>query len=238
MKILHGSVRSAVRVKVDDENASPENSMGYIPVTEGEHVAGHGYFQEFSDATFTVDPDGTLYLYRDRRRAAFQSFGRNAWLWVGDELDNSAFNTAHDEACPGHPDPARRTPDERTDRVGYDAADAAPSHRKFHGGEDLHGRRRFVLWRRYEDAADAPELLVDFTYSTTPDGALLISSTGSSAKEDQRLEADEWWYAVDLVTHQSATNYRNRDQTMPGYMVDLDSGCRDLPWGDVSELSF
>lgn len=130
MKILHGSVRSAVRVKVDDENATPENSMGYIHVTEREHVAGHGFFQEHGDATFSVDPDGTLYIAGDPRKPAHHSYGRNAWLWVGDENNNSVFNTAHEDACPEHSDPALRTPlGEKGNRSSYDDATEAPSHR-------------------------------------------------------------------------------------------------------------
>lgn len=111
MKILHGSVRSAVRVKVDDANATPENSRGYIPVTEGERIAGHGYYQEHGDATFGVDPDGTLYVYGDPSKPAHHSYGRNAWLWVGDENNNSVFNAAHDGG------PNRATPRGRMDLV-------------------------------------------------------------------------------------------------------------------------
>lgn len=100
MKILHGHVRTNVRVEVDDQNATPENSLGYIPVGPGEEVSGHGFYQEHGDSTFTIEPDGTLYLSRDPSKPAFASYGRGAWLWVGDEHGNSVFNTAHPEADP------------------------------------------------------------------------------------------------------------------------------------------
>lgn len=105
MKILHGSIRSAVRVKVDDANATPEQPMG------AEYVKGHGFYEEHGDSTFSVDPDGTLYLRGDPSKPAHHSYGRNAWLWVGDEQNNSVFNTAHDDAHPASEDPRERTPD-------------------------------------------------------------------------------------------------------------------------------
>jgi hypothetical protein len=125
MKILHGSVRTAVRVKVDDANATPENSMGYIPVSDRELVGGHGYYQEHGDATFSIDPDGTLYISGDPSKSAHHSYGRCAWLWVGDENNNSVFNCAHDDAEPMDPDPGQRVPQRL-----YAIADAAASHER------------------------------------------------------------------------------------------------------------
>lgn len=89
MKILHGHIRTSVRVRVDDQNATPENPMGH------EYVQGHGFYDEFADSTFSIDPDGTLYLYRDRSNPGHASYGSAAWFWVTDENDNSAFNTLH-----------------------------------------------------------------------------------------------------------------------------------------------
>ena len=86
MKILHGHVGTNVRVQVD---ANPENCEAY------EHVEGHGYFANHGDSTFSVDPDATLYIYGDRSKPAHHSYKPDAWLWVGDEMDNGAFNTAH-----------------------------------------------------------------------------------------------------------------------------------------------
>ena len=103
MKILHGSIRSAVRVKVDDANATPERTFGY------EYVQHHGYFEEHGDSSFSIDPDGTLYIYGDMSKASHDSYGRNAWLWVGDENNNAVFNCAHSDA---HPEA-----DEANDRV-------------------------------------------------------------------------------------------------------------------------
>jgi hypothetical protein len=89
MKILHGHVGTDVRVHVDDENATPEHPMGY------EYVEGFGYFVTFGDSTFSIDPDGTLYIYGDRGKPAHHVYPPDGWLWVGDEMDNGAFNTAH-----------------------------------------------------------------------------------------------------------------------------------------------
>lgn len=104
MRILHGHVRSAVRVKVDDANATPDRPMG------AEYIEGHGFYQEHGDATFSVDPDGTLYIYGDPSKAAHHSYGRNCWLWVGDENNNSIFNTGHDDAHPSAYSPELRVP--------------------------------------------------------------------------------------------------------------------------------
>lgn len=104
MKILHGSVRSAVRVHVDDKNASPEKPMGH------EYVEHLGYYDEHGDSTFSVDPNGELYIYGDPSKPGHHSYGRNAWLWVGDEQNNSVFNTAHEEANPKAPDARHRVP--------------------------------------------------------------------------------------------------------------------------------
>jgi hypothetical protein len=111
MKILHGSVRSNVRVKVDPTNAPPASPPG----PQREHVPHHGEYEDHGDATFSVDPDGTLYIYGDPSKPAHHSYGRNAWLWVGDEQNNSVFNCAHVDARPDHVDPRLRVP-ARVDR--------------------------------------------------------------------------------------------------------------------------
>jgi hypothetical protein len=85
MKILHGHVGTEVRVHVDDANAIPQKP----PREDGEAYDSYG------DSTFSIDPDGTLYIYGDRSKPAHHSYGRHAWLWVGDELAYGAFNTAH-----------------------------------------------------------------------------------------------------------------------------------------------
>lgn len=90
MKILHGSIRTTVSVRVEMADASPPSEAGD---PEREIVEGHGYYERHGDATFSVDPDGTLYLYGDPSKPAHHSYGRDAWLWVGDENNNSAFNT-------------------------------------------------------------------------------------------------------------------------------------------------
>jgi hypothetical protein len=104
MKILHGHVGSDIRVHVDDKNATPETPMGLtterIPTPVGiEYVEDFGWFASHGDSSFAVDPDGTLYVYGDMSKPAHHSYGRNAWLWVGDENNNGAFNTAHDPAA-------------------------------------------------------------------------------------------------------------------------------------------
>jgi hypothetical protein len=97
MRILHGHVRSAVRVKVYDEHMTPDEPMG------AEYVQDHGFYEEHGDASFSVDPDGTLYIYGDPSKAAHHSYGQNCWLWVGDENNNSAFNTVHETPSPQEP---------------------------------------------------------------------------------------------------------------------------------------
>ena len=104
MKILHGHVRTNVRVNVDDANATPDEPMGM------EYVEGHGYFRDHQDSTLSIDPDGTLYVYGDPHKEAHDSYGRNCWLAVTDEHGTCVFNTAHDEADPKNPDPQLRTP--------------------------------------------------------------------------------------------------------------------------------
>lgn len=223
MKILHGSVRSAVRVHVDDENATPDNPMGH------EYVQHFGFYDEHGDATFSIDPDGKLYIYGDPSKPAHHSYGRNTWLWVGDEQNNSVFNCAHDDARPTHVDPRYRTP------IGRYEEGIEPE-----AVEDYTGRRRFVLWRSYDDANREPELFVDWAYMVQPNGTLLITdSIDGSDGTTTRLGHDEWWYVVDLVTRQSATTPLNRDSIMPGYLVDFGRhpGTLDLPWGDVAELN-
>ena len=59
MKILHGSIRTQVSVKVEMTNASPPSEAGY---PEREIVENHGYYERHGDATFSVDADGTLYI--------------------------------------------------------------------------------------------------------------------------------------------------------------------------------
>jgi len=89
MKVLHGSVRTEVKVKVDGEN-----------IDHDEYLPDHGFFAKHGDATFSVDPDGALHIYGDPSKPAHHSYGRNCWLWVGDENNTSVFNTAHDEHRP------------------------------------------------------------------------------------------------------------------------------------------
>ncbi|MHB8490614.1 MAG: hypothetical protein ACYDA6_00145 [Solirubrobacteraceae bacterium] len=86
MKILHGHVGSEISVRVLDENATPENPMGY------EYVEGHGFYARHGDSSFAVEPNGTLYVYGDPSKPAHHSYGRHAWAWVGDENGNGAFN--------------------------------------------------------------------------------------------------------------------------------------------------
>jgi hypothetical protein len=97
MKILHGHVGTEVSVHVLDENATPENPMGYdySPHTN-QFYARHG------DSSFSVDPDATLYVYGDRSKPAHHSYGRNAWAWVGDENGNGVFNAASKEMLDKH----------------------------------------------------------------------------------------------------------------------------------------
>ena len=89
MKILHGHVGTDVRVHVTQDEAPNQEGP---PV---EYVKGFGYFLTFGDSTFSIDPDGTLYIYGDRSKPAHHSYKPDEWLWVGDEMDNGAFNTAH-----------------------------------------------------------------------------------------------------------------------------------------------
>jgi hypothetical protein len=88
MKILHGHVGTCVRVQVSDNNAVNERAAGL-------ESGNLGTFDEYGDSTFSIDPDGTLYIYGDRSKPAHHSYKPDAWLWVGDEMDNGAFNTAH-----------------------------------------------------------------------------------------------------------------------------------------------
>ena len=66
MKILHGHVGTEVRVHVDDANAIPQKP----PREDGEAYDSYG------DSTFSIDPDGTLYIYGDRSKPAHHSYGR------------------------------------------------------------------------------------------------------------------------------------------------------------------
>lgn len=88
MKILHGSIRSQVSVSVTSITFPvPRDAV------KTESVEGHGLYQRHGDSTFSVDPDGTLYIYGDRRTAAHHTYEPDKWLWVGDECDNTVFNT-------------------------------------------------------------------------------------------------------------------------------------------------
>lgn len=89
MKILHGSIRTNVRVKVDPLTYS---APGLI-----EKVPDHGHYQEHGDATFSVDPDGSLYIYGDPAKPAHHAYTRHQWLWVGNENSTSVYNTAYDD---------------------------------------------------------------------------------------------------------------------------------------------
>jgi hypothetical protein len=91
MKILHGHVGTNVRVQIGCTavELTPDNPRGY------EYVEGHGFYGTFGDSTFSIDPDGTLYIYGDRSKPAHHIYPPDGWLWVGDEMDNGAFNTAH-----------------------------------------------------------------------------------------------------------------------------------------------
>jgi hypothetical protein len=90
MKILHGHVGTDVRVQVDDNVTTNDESGRGL-----KWVHGFGYFAEYGDSTFSIEPDGTLHIYGDRSKPAHHSYKPDEWLWVGDEMDNGAFNTAH-----------------------------------------------------------------------------------------------------------------------------------------------
>ena len=91
MKILHGHVGTDVRVLIccTAVELTPDNPRGY------EYVEGYGFYGTFGDSTFSIELDGTLYIYGDRGKPAHHVYPPDGWLWVGDEMDNGAFNTAH-----------------------------------------------------------------------------------------------------------------------------------------------
>ena len=94
MKILHGHVGTDVRVRVEAPN--PENYGAHEYTVEGPvGSTPQGFYAQYGDSTFSIDPDGTLYIYGDRSKPAHHVYPPDGWLWVGDEMDNGAFNTAH-----------------------------------------------------------------------------------------------------------------------------------------------
>ena len=95
MKILHGHVGTEVRVRVIDENATVENPRGYEVAEHVEPDGCPGFYATHGDSTFSVDPDGTLYVSGDMSKPAHHTYGCDTWYWVGDENNNGAFNTLH-----------------------------------------------------------------------------------------------------------------------------------------------